>query len=77
MNSKQRDEVDSEQPRDRSSIDKWGYAMLVGVITLAWADGLRLNSTVAFALGFVMTYLVILFIEIVATRSERRGHGRD
>jgi len=78
--------VESGRPYDQdelvnrdvdSSIDKWGYSMLAGVIALAWADEIGLAGTASFALGFALAYLVILVIEVVASNSELRDSSHD
>ena len=54
---------------DKYVIDKWGYAILAGVIGMAAAStpgGLSMNA--GFALGFFSVFLSLIVLEVLAQR---------
>jgi uncharacterized membrane protein YjjP (DUF1212 family) len=53
-------------------INKWVYSILAGLICLAFAETPGgLSGLQAFAIAFVTTFLAIMLLELLASRSSR------
>ncbi|MGH9837559.1 MAG: hypothetical protein ACREEM_02115 [Blastocatellia bacterium] len=60
-----RRESDDEEP-----VSKWGVSLFAGVIGMACAsDPGGLNEGQGFAFGFVVTFLGVIFLEVIAKRN--------
>ena len=70
-------DVSSPTEDTSATIDKSGYSMLGGVVALAYSAQLSISGPVAFVVGAVAAFVIVLLIETVAGRAEHREYRHD